>query len=51
MVWDGPYGLAYRRYMETMFTGYKKITANGHVRRGRLGKAARCDIRPQPIRF
>ena len=35
MVWDGPYGLAYRRYMETLFTGYKKITANGLVRRGR----------------
>ena len=35
MVGDGPYGLAYRRYMETLFTGYKKITANGLVRRGR----------------
>ena len=28
----------------------QKNTANGLVRRGRLGKAARCEIRSQPIR-
>ena len=29
----------------------QKNTAYVLVRRGRLGKAARCDIRPRPIRF
>ena len=28
----------------------QKYTANGHVRRGRLSKAARCEFLSQPIR-
>jgi hypothetical protein len=39
-----PYGIAYRRWERKRSQIAKKYTANGLVRRGSLGKAARCEI-------